>query len=105
MIPGLRRLDDDPAATATDQIASPRDREFALFDEWPERRSDQVGVLVILLHDGLSPKPLGERLLADLVADGLAQRVQLAKLPLDRAAAAATGGEKVENIGSPARGP
>ena len=45
---GPRRLDDYPAAAASEQISTPRDRQYALLDEGPERVDDHCRVLVCL---------------------------------------------------------
>ena len=41
---GPRRLDDYPAAAASEQISTPRDRQCALLDEGPERVDDHCRV-------------------------------------------------------------
>ena len=79
-----RALDDDTPAAASDQVAAPWDSQCALLDQGPERIDDRlrVGVGVCLGPRRSGGKPRGKRLLADLLAHGLPQRIELAAMPL-----------------------
>lgn len=87
----LGRFDDDPSATAPEQIAAPRDCQRALLDEGPERIDDQRRIL-IGLRDRPRRKPFGERALTDLVAHRFPERVQFPALPLGQYAFIDSGG-------------
>ena len=54
----LRRLDDNPATPASDQISTPRDRQPALLDQGPEGVDNQLRVPVRLLPRRLRRQPL-----------------------------------------------
>ena len=76
-------FDDDSPPPTPEQVAAAWDRERVLLRQRPESIHDQRGVRVGCRYRRLlRGQPGGKCLRTDLVADGFAQRVELAPLPL-----------------------
>ena len=80
-----RALDDDTPAAASDQVAAPGG--IASVPSSIRGQSVSTIVCALVSASALAPadrggKPRGKRLLADLLAHGLPQRIELAAMPL-----------------------